>query len=426
MRYIIATLGCKVNQYESEAMELILRARGHEKAEKGEADVILVNSCAVTAEGERKVRQCVRRLRKENPRAVLCISGCYAQIDPEGAKALGAAVVYGTADRMGFLEAAEAAAAGAERTFVPDSKERRPFEQLPAGAYAGHARAYLKIEDGCDNFCSYCVIPYARGRVRSLGVEECAAQCAALAAAGYREIVLTGIEIASYGKDLEGGVTLIDACEAMAAAAGEARLHLGSLEPRCVTEDFAARLEKLNVCPHFHLSLQSGCDATLKRMHRHYDTALFYGAVERLRRHFPGCGITADLICGFPGETEEEFAETLRFIERCAFSDMHIFPYSVRPGTLAGRMEGQLPQRVKNERSARAIALAGDMTERYLQSCVGKTLSVLFETEKEGRSLGHGENYAEVAVEGEGLRGSVRKVRIPAAEGRLLLGELAE
>ena len=161
-------------------------------------------------------------------------------------------------------------------------------------------------------------------------------------------------------------------------------------------------------------------------MHRHYDTALFYGAVERLRRHFPGCGITADLICGFPGETEEEFAETLRFIERCAFSDMHIFPYSVRPGTLAGRMEGQLPQRVKNERSARAIALAGDMTERYLQSCVGKTLSVLFETEKEGRSLGHGENYAEVAVEGEGLRGSVKKVRITAAEGRRLLGELAE
>ena len=427
MRYIIATLGCKVNQYESEAMDLILKARGHVPAEKGEADVILVNSCAVTAEGERKVRQTVRRLQKQNPNALLCMSGCYSQIDPEGAAALGAAVIYGTADRMGFLEAAEAAfEQHASVTHVPDSKLRRPFEQLPAGAYDGHARAYLKIEDGCDNFCSYCVIPYARGRVRSLPVEQCAEQYAELAAAGYREIVLTGIEIASYGKDLEGDVTLIDACEAMYRAAPEVRLHLGSLEPRCVTEDFAQRLSALNVCPHFHLSLQSGCDATLQRMHRHYDTALFAEVVDRLRRIFPGCGITTDLICGFPGETEEEFASTLRFIERCAFSDMHIFPYSVRPGTLAERMEGQLTQKVKNARTSEAIAVSDKMTENYLRSCVGSTLSVLFETEKDGRCFGHGENYTEVAVEGSALRGSVLPVRITGVEGKRLTGVVAK
>jgi len=420
MKYIIATLGCKVNQYESEAMEQLLRARGHERGEKGEAELVIVNSCAVTAEGERKARQTLRRLAKENPGALLAVCGCWSQVAPEAAAELGASVIYGTGDHLGFLEAIEGEA---ERRSIPDTKRPRPFEELPAGAYAGHARASLKIEDGCDNFCSYCIIPHARGRVCSLGVEKCAQAAAELEARGYREAVITGIEIASYGKDLPGRPDLVDACEAMCAAAPSLRLHLGSLEPRCLTEEAVERLRKLNICPHFHLSLQSGCDATLKRMNRKYDTALFYAVVERLRRAFPGCAITTDLICGFPGETEEEFEATLAFIRRCDFAAMHIFPYSVRPGTPAAKME-QLTQKVKTERAARAIAAAEEMEKRYLQAQLGRTLTVIFETERDGVSRGHSENYVEVAVEEQGLRGLVKNVKITGLDGKILVGSV--
>ncbi len=423
MRYIIATLGCKVNQYESEAMDELLRAAGHAPAAPGEADAVLLNSCAVTAEGERKVRQALRRLRKENPDAVLCVCGCWSQLAPDAAQRLGAQVVFGTGDRRAFLDAAVAAAEErrAERR-VADTRRRVPFEELPAGAYAGHARAYLKIEDGCDNFCAYCVIPYARGRVRSLPPERCAVQAAGLAGQGYREIVVTGIEIASYGKDLPGAPALTDALEAIAAAAPAARLHLGSLEPTCVTEDFCARLQGLSVCPHFHLSLQSGCDATLARMRRKYDTARFLRSVELLRAAFPGCGLTADLITGFPGETEEEFAATLAFLRRCAFSALHVFPYSVRPGTAAAALPGQVPREIRAARAAAAAALAAETERAYLGSCVGRTLAVLFETEAAGECRGHAENYKEVAVPGTALRGLVKNVKITGVRGKMLVG----
>ena len=317
------------------------------------------------------------------------------------------------------VDAVEKAAAA---RVIDDPFRRSAFEELPAGAYEGHARAYLKIEDGCDNFCAYCIIPYARGRVLSLPAERCAEKCAALAAAGYKEIVITGIEIASWGKDLKNGQPLIDAISAMAAAAPEARLHLGSLEPTVVTEDFAGRLQTLNVCPHFHLSLQSGCDATLRRMRRKYDTAGFRAAAERLRAAFPDCGLTADLICGFPGETEEEFAATLAFIGECAFSAMHIFPYSVRPGTKAAAMPDQVPKEEKAARCRRAQAAADRMQSAFLAQNVGRTLSVLFETERGGESRGHAENYAEVSVKEQGLRGLVKKVKITDADGQRLVG----
>ena len=424
MRYIIATLGCKVNQYESEAMEQLLQSRGHRRAEAGEsADAVLVNTCAVTAEGERKVRQTVRRLRREHPQALLALCGCFAQVDADGAAALGADVIFGTGHRREFLEAVERAVT--ERTAVrelDDPFRRSSFEELPAGAYAGHARAYLKIQDGCDNFCSYCIIPYARGRVLSLPAEHCAREFASLAAAGYREIVVTGIEIASWGKDLKNGQTLIDALETMSAEAPEVRLHLGSLEPTVVTDDFVSRLRALNVCPHFHLSLQSGCDETLRRMRRKYDTAAFFAVTERLRGAFPDCGITTDLICGFPGETEEEFSRTLVFIEKCGFSAMHIFPYSVRPGTKAAAMPDQVQRSVKEDRCRRAQAAAERMRGEYLASCVGRELAVLFETEKDGVCRGHAENYVEVAAPGHALRGLVKKVKITAADDQMLVG----
>ena len=425
MQYIIATLGCKVNQYESEAIEQLLRRDGHTPAAEGaQADVIIVNTCAVTAEGERKVRQTVRRLQRQHPGALLALCGCWSQVDSARAAELGATVIFGTGDRQGFVRAVEAAAGAqpGETQQLDDPFRRTAVEELPAGAYAGHARAYLKIQDGCDNFCTYCIIPYARGRVLSLPAERCAAETAALAAQGYREIVVTGIEIASWGKDLRDGSGLIDALEAMAAAAPGVRLHLGSLEPTAVTEEFVERLAKLNVCPHFHLSLQSGCDATLRRMHRKYDTDIFFTVTERLRAAFPGCGITTDLICGFPGEDETEFSETMAFIEKCAFSAMHIFPYSRRPGTKADKMPDQLSREVKSRRCRQAQELAEKMRHAYLVSCVGKELPVLFETERDGASLGHAGNYTEVSVQAAGLRGLIKDVKITGVQGDILVG----
>ena len=423
MRYIINTLGCKVNQYETQAMETLLRERGHEPAGEGEsAELVIVNSCAVTAESGRKSRQALRRLMEHYPGAASAVCGCWAQVEPDAAEALGADVVWGSGDRRGFVEAAERAVLEKARARGIDKPfERRIIEDLPAGAFSGHARAYLKLEDGCQNFCTYCIIPYARGRVRSLPPERAAQEAAELAAKGYRELVLTGIEIASYGEDLPGGPGLADAVEAIAAAAP--RLRLGSLEPTVVTEDFCRRLAATGrVCAHFHLSLQSGCDATLARMRRKYDTAEFFAVTERLRRYFPGCGLTADLITGFPGETEADHEATLAFIEKCAFSAMHVFPYSRRPGTPADKMPGQLTAAVKSRRAAEAHALAERMRGEYLASCVGKTLEVLFETEENGLSTGHASNYAEVSAPGTGLRGLVKNVQITGVSGQMLVG----
>ena len=427
MKYIIATLGCTVNQYESEAMEQLLQSHGHTPCAEGEsADAVIVNTCAVTAEGARKARQTVRRLRRENPDALTALCGCWSQVDAAEAASLGADVLFGTGDRQGFVRAVETAAAergaGGSVTKLDDPFRRTGFEELPAGAYAGHARAYLKIQDGCDNFCTYCIIPFARGRVLSLPEDRCAAEAASLAAQGYKEIVVTGIEIASWGKNLKNGKTLIDALEAVAAGAPGARIHLGSLEPTVVTDTFVERLKKLNVCPHFHLSMQSGCDETLARMRRKYTTAEFFAVTERLRAAFPGCALTTDLITGFPGETEEEFSKTLAFIEKCAFAQMHVFPYSIRPGTKAAGMPGQIEKSEKAARAARAAHIAERMRREYLTSCVGKTLEVIFETESDGESRGHAENYTEAAVPGDMPHGVVRKVKITGVRGEMLVG----
>ena len=417
MKYIIATLGCKVNQYESEAMEQLLQSHGHTPCAEGEsADAVIVNTCAVTAEGARKARQTVRRLRRENPDALTALCGCWSQVDAAEAASLGADVLFGTGDRQGFVRAVETAAAergaGGSVTKLDDPFRRTGFEELPAGAYAGHARAYLKIQDGCDNFCTYCIIPFARGRVLSLPEDRCAAEAASLAAQGYKEIVVTGIEIASWGKDLKNGKTLIDALEAVAAGARSARIHLGSLEPTVVTDSFVERLKKLNVCPHFHLSMQSGCDTVLQRMRRKYDTARYYESVCLLRTWFPGCAVTTDMIVAFPGETEDEFAQSLAFIRKCGFAEMHIFPYSRRPGTPADKMPGQHGNAVKEARSRAAIAVAEEMSHAYREALVASVQSVLFESVEDGLFTGHAPNYVKVYVPGEGLHNQVRRVRI--------------
>ena len=427
IKYIISTLGCKVNQYETQAMETMLQAHGHRAAGAGEiADAVIVNTCAVTAESGRKSRQTIRRLRDENPGAVLAVCGCYSQLSPEEAEEIGAKVIFGAADRGKFVEAVERAVAeGEEKQDIDQPFKRREFEKLPAGAVSGRTRAMLKIQDGCVNFCSYCIIPYTRGRLRSLGLEDAAAETARICAEGYREIVLTGIEVASYGLDLPGKPSLADAIEAVAQAAGEMRIRLGSLEPTVITEDFCRRLASTGkLCRHFHLSLQSGCDRTLKAMNRKYDTARFYQAVELLREYFPGCAITCDLITGFPGETEQDHRETLAFIETCGFAAMHVFPYSRRPGTPADKMPDQCDNATKNRRAKEARALADTMHRAFLARSAGLTLPVLFETEEDGFSTGHSDTYLPVTVPAGGLRGRLLNVRIERADKDGLIGNI--
>ena len=427
MRIAIYTLGCKVNQYETQAMEQELTRRGHEIVPfDGAADAYIVNTCSVTAVSDRKSRQMIRRCRKLNEHAVVAACGCYVQTHSDEAAGLGLDLIAGTGDRMAFLDLLEQAAREKEPlTLLDDALRRRAFEVLPAGGMAERTRAMLKVEDGCVNFCTYCIIPYARGPVRSLPKAEAVAQTRRLREEGSRELVITGIEISGWGHDLKNGETLIDLLEAVSDAAGEMRLRLGSLEPRTITEEFCRRAARLpNLCPHFHLSMQSGCDGTLRRMNRKYDTARFYESVSLLRQYFDRPAVTTDLITGFPGETEEEFAQTLAFIEKCGFAAMHIFPYSVRPGTKAAAMPDQCTAAVKERRAARAAETAKRMKQAYLHGCVGQTYPVLFEQEKGGLYVGHAPNYCQVGVRGEDLHNAVRNVKIEAVDGDMLIGEL--
>ncbi|MBR0354762.1 MAG: tRNA (N(6)-L-threonylcarbamoyladenosine(37)-C(2))-methylthiotransferase MtaB [Oscillospiraceae bacterium] len=427
MKYIITTLGCKVNQYETQAMETLLLEHGHSPAAPGEiADAVIVNTCAVTAESGRKSRQTIRRLRDENPGAVLAVCGCYAQLEPDEAEEIGAKVIFGAADRAKTVEAVEKAAAeGASTRSIDRPFERRVLEKLPAGAVSGRTRAMLKIQDGCVNFCTYCIIPYTRGRLRSLPIADAQAETARLRDEGYRELVLTGIEVASYGVDLPGRPGLADVVEAAAAVSGEMRLRLGSLEPTVVTEDFCRRLAATGkVCRHFHLSLQSGCDRTLRAMNRKYDTAAFFRVTELLRRYFPGCALTADVIAGFPGETEADQAETLAFIRRVGFADIHVFPYSRRPGTPADSMPNQCTRALKARRAHELQQAADAMRRDFWASSVGQTLPVLFETEEDGCSCGHSDTYLPVKAPGTGLRGQIHPVLIEAAGAEALKGRI--
>lgn len=433
MKYIITTLGCKVNQYETQAMETLLISHGHTPAKEGEtADAVIVNTCAVTAESGRKSRQLIRRLHEDNPGAVLAVCGCYSQLEPDEAESLGARVIFGAADRTKLVEAVERAAEEREAEKeellcrnIDEPFKRRAIERLPAGAVSGRTRAMLKIQDGCVNFCTYCIIPYTRGRLCSLPIEEAARETARIAEEGFRELVLTGIEVASYGVDLAGKPTLADVIVACAEVSGDMRIRLGSLEPTVITEKFCRRLAGTDkLCRHFHLSLQSGCDKTLKAMNRKYDTARFFAATELLREFFPGCGITCDLITGFPGETEQDHAETLNFIKKCAFSDMHVFPYSRRPGTPADKMDGQCPRAVKERRAKEARDIAHEMKLVFLEQSIGKTLPVLFETPADGGFTGHSDTYLLVHAQGEELRGKTLNVKITSREGEILHGEI--
>ena len=429
MKIAFYTLGCKVNQYETQALEQLAVRRGHTLVSfEGEADAYVINTCTVTAVSDKKSRHVIRRARKTAPDGIIAVCGCYPQTHPEDVGRLGVDLIAGTGDRTGFVELLERT--WQERqpiTALDNAFHRRSFEALPAGGLEGRTRAMLKIEDGCVNFCSYCIIPYARGRVRSLPLEQCAREARTLAEAGYQEIVLTGIEISSWGQELGDGLALIDAVEAICRAVpAHIRVRLGSLEPRTITEEFCRRAAALpNLCPQFHLSMQSGCDDTLKRMNRKYDTTRYAQSVALLNQYFDHPAVTTDLITGFPEETEEEFAQTLDFIRRCGFAQMHIFPYSVRPGTPAAKMR-QVPKAVKEERARQAAAVAEALHRNYLAACVGAVYPVLFEQPKDGRYFGHAPNYMEVLADGTDLHNQVRNVKVTGTDGASLLGELLE
>lgn len=415
MKFAFYTLGCKTNQYETQAMERLLLDKGHEIGAFDEiCDGYVINTCSVTAVADKKNRAVIRRCRRENPGAVIAVCGCYSQHDPEAIRALGIDVIGGSGNRQEFVQMLlDAAGAHAHREQVDNALRRREFECLPAGGLEERTRAMLKVQDGCVNFCTYCIIPYTRGPVRSAPLEVAVAQAKELANRGYREIVLTGIEIASWGADLPGKPEMTLLIEEICKAVPDLRIRLGSLEPRVVTEKFCRRLSALpNLCPQFHLSMQSGCDTVLARMKRKYDTARYYESVELLRKYFPECAVTTDMIVAFPGETEEEFGESLAFIRKCAFADMHIFPYSRRPGTPADKMPGQHNNATKEVRSRAAIAVAEEMSKAYRESWVGRTLEVLFEEKDGDFYTGHAPNYVKVYAEGENLHNEIRTVTV--------------
>ncbi len=415
MKFAFYTLGCKTNQYETQAMEHLLLEKGHEIGSFEEAcDGYVINTCSVTAVADKKNRAVIRRCRRDNPQAVIAVCGCYSQHDPDAVRALGIDVIGGSGQRQAFVEMLlDAAGEKRHEEQLDNALGRREFECLPAGGLEERTRAMLKVQDGCVNFCTYCIIPYTRGPIRSAPLEVAVAQAKELAVRGYREIVLTGIEIAGWGQDQPGKPELALLVEEICKAVPDLRIRLGSLEPRVVTEDFCRRLSVFpNLCPQFHLSMQSGSDTVLSRMKRKYDTARYYQSVKLLRKFFPECAVTTDMIVAFPGETEEEFAESLAFIRKCAFADMHIFPYSRRPGTPADKMPGQHNNATKEARSRAAIALAEEMSRAYREGFIGRTLEVLFE-EREGEFYtGHAPNYIKVYARGENLHNEIRAVTV--------------
>ncbi len=429
MTFAFYTLGCKTNQYETQAMERLLTDMGHAIGHFDEdCDGYIVNTCSVTAVADKKNRAVIRRCRREHPGAVIGVCGCYSQHDAESVRALGVDVIGGSGNRQEFVDLMLAALeTKAHQESLDNALRRREFEILPAGGLEERTRAMLKVQDGCVNFCTYCIIPYTRGPIRSAPLELAVEQAKELAARGYQEIVVTGIEIAGWGADLPGKPPVSDLIEAICLAVPALRIRLGSLEPRIVTKDFCERLCKLpNLCPQFHLSMQSGCDTVLERMKRKYDTARYYESVSLLNTYFPGCAVTTDMIVAFPGETEEEFQQSLDFIRKCGFASMHIFPYSRRPGTPADKMPGQHNNAVKEQRSREAIAVAEEMSRAYRENLAGTTQSVLFEEMDGAFYTGHAPNYVKVYASGGNLHNQTRDVMVTSLYKDGVLGEIRE
>ncbi len=424
-------LGCKVNAYETEAMQEILEQNGYEIVPFEEkADAYIVNTCSVTNMADKKSRQMLHRAKKMNPEAVVIAAGCYVQsAGEELLKDTSVDILIGNNEKVNLPSILENWEKEHNPLHVHDLTREHTYEELTLSHTAGHTRAFMKIQDGCNQFCTYCIIPYTRGRVRSRRLSDIVAEAGRLAENGYQEVVLTGIHLDSYGTDLEEHENLLTVIQEIAKIDGIKRIRLGSLEPRIMTEKFVAGLaaeEKL--CPHFHLSLQSGCDATLKRMNRRYSAEEFRQCCERLRRHFDDPALTTDVIVGFPGETEEEFTATVEFLKDICFYETHVFKYSRRKGTKADRMPDQIPEQIKNERSDVLLALTEKNSGEYRKKLLGRTVKVLLEEENTigGTTYltGHTREYVKVAVAPEtAAAGEIIDVKVTGLLKDMVLGE---
>lgn len=405
-RAALHNLGCKVNAYETKAMQELLEQYGYEIVPfEEEAEVYIINTCSVTNMADRKSRQMLHRAKKRNPDAVVVAAGCYAQsAGEELLKDSAVDILIGNNEKGRLPQILEDWETSRRASYFHDLTRETEYERLSLSQNEGHTRAYVKIQDGCNQFCSYCIIPYTRGRVRSRSLSDICKEVEKLALGGYQEVVLTGIHLDSYGADLpDGEGDLLQVIHEIAGVEGIRRIRLGSLEPRIMTESFVRALsleEKL--CPHFHLSLQSGCDRTLKRMNRRYDTEEFRACCGRLRRYFDRPALTTDVIVGFPGETEEEFGETLAFLKEICFFETHVFKYSRRKGTKADRMEDQVPEEIKTKRSDVLLALSRENRQAYQRRLLGRRVEVLMEEscvlENEVYQIGHTREYVQVAV----------------------------
>lgn len=422
-------LGCKVNQYESEAIAELFAEKGYEIVGiDEEADVYVINTCTVTNFGDKKSRQLIRKVKRQNENAIVAVVGCYAQTAPkELMEIAGVNLVIGTKDRAQIVEMVEQydRANGVEN-HVSDIMKERVFEPLSIQKLANRTRAYLKIQDGCSQYCSYCIIPYARGPIRSREPQEVVAEVKRLAENGFKEVVLTGIHVASYGKDRRD-TSLLDILKQVHEVEGIERIRFSSIEPNVVTEEFAQTMAALpKVCDHFHLSLQSGCDKTLKEMNRKYDTEKYRQAAATLRKYLPKVALTTDIIVGFPGETEEDFRESYAFAEEIGFAKIHVFPYSPKRGTPAAARKDQLLNAVKSERSHTLIQLGDRMAADFLADAVGTDAEVLYERAVgEGIYEGHTTNYMKVHGRSEAdLTNCIAKTHITRAEGEMLFGDV--
>lgn len=422
------TLGCKVNQYDTQAMLEQFEKQGYTAVAGNQgADVYVVNTCTVTGTGDQKSMQLIRRYRRKNPAAEVVIAGCLAQRMGENLRETGARLVLGTQYRGRVVELLEKAIEDGVQTVAVDDLQSAAYEPLTIHGHRGHTRAVMKIQEGCDNRCTYCIIPSVRGSVRSRTLQGIRTEAERLSKAGFQEIVLTGIHLTSYGRDLEGKPNLAMAIEEVCRGTEIRRVRLGSLEPVVATGAFVQGIARLpQVCPQFHLALQSGSDAVLRRMKRRYNTAQFLAAAKRLREAFPGAALTTDVIVGFPGETEEEFAETLAFCEAVGFARLHVFPYSKREGTPAATMPGQVPEAVKADRVHRLIALGEELMAAYHGTLLGETREVLLEERLSTEEMtGYTPEYVQVFVSG-GESGQVRRVRLIALRGEGMEGTIQE
>lgn len=420
---VLHNLGCKVNSYETEAMTQLLKKAGYEIVSfQDQADVYIINTCSVTNMADRKSRQMLHKAKKQNPNAVVVATGCYVQTATEKvAQDLSIDLVVGNNRKKDIVEilneyyAEKEAGEQVKEEYVIDINHTDEYEDLEISTVTEHTRAHLKIQDGCNNFCSYCIIPYARGRIRSRTMESIKAELERLSASGFKEIVLTGINLSCYD---DNGKKLIDVIEMADNVNGIERIRLGSLDPEVVTEDFVERLGKVKkICPHFHFSLQSGCDKTLKAMNRHYTSDEYYEKCQLIRKYIDNPAFTTDVIVGFPGETEEDYISSREFVKKVKFAELHVFKYSKRDGTVAAKMPNQIDEKIKTLRSEDLIKTGEELTKEFRQAKIGQDTTVLFEEkillDNKEYWVGHTVDYIKIAVpEKENLEGQIRKVNV--------------